>query len=110
MVLKMLSWEELWLTKFNHKGIPQANIHPNVTVFNRKVYTFGGISEVYLKIEFIDQAIKYLNELAHVDTNSCMIKVADNTFIVVLRVKQDSKEYAVIGNLNDRYVTKNNLQ
>lgn len=105
----MSSWEELWLKKFNRKDIPQVNIYPNITVFNRKLYTFGDKNEVFVKFEYIDKSIRSQDELTHLDTRSCVLRVDDNTYIVTVSASATSSEIAVIGKLNARYVNKNNL-
>lgn len=101
-----MTWEDQWLVKYNKREIPNENVFPNVSVFNRKLYTFGGKEEVYIKFDHVDDYIKSYDELALWDTNLCMFRVSENDYIVVSR---KGEKYAVIGKLSDRYVKKNDL-
>ena len=47
-----------WLKHYEPKYIEEVNIFPNITVFNRKLYTFGpSDGEVYIKFKSHDKSM-----------------------------------------------------
>lgn len=104
----MSSWEDGWLVHLNKKHIPEVNVYPNVSVFNRKLYTFGENGEVFVKFSYIDDTIASYDEVTYLDTKLCVFRVSQNEYIITV-FTESGEEVAVVGKLNDRYVTKNNL-
>ncbi|KAF3986669.1 hypothetical protein FT663_04792 [Candidozyma haemuli var. vulneris] len=102
----MSSWEDGWLVHFNKKHIPEVNVYPNVSVFNRKIYTFGEKGEVFIKFDYIDDTIASYDEVAYLDTKSCIFRVSQDDYIITVHVGDD---YVVVGKLSDRYVQTNGL-
>lgn len=97
-----------WFKVDDFTEVEDINIHPNVSVFNRKLYTFGNKKETYLKFSSINSNIKSQDEIALLDTRSCIFKISETRFIVVL-CNIERTGYAVIGELGNRYITKNKL-
>jgi hypothetical protein len=95
-----------WFKADDFTKVEEVNVHPNVSVFNRKLYTFGDKGETYIKFSYINSCIQSQDEITFLDSNSCVFKISDTRFIVVF--KKDGK-YAVIGELGTRYITKNKL-
>lgn len=97
-----------WFKADDFTEVEDINIHPNVSVFNRKLYTFGNKKETYLKFSSINSNIKSQDEISYLDTRSCIFKISDTRFIVVIcNIEQTG--YAVLGELGNRYITKNKL-
>lgn len=97
-----------WFSADEFYEVPDTNIYPNISVFNRKLYTFGNRHETYLKFSKVNDKIKSQDELALLDTKSCIFKINEDEFIVVLKKKEEDK-YGVIGQLNNRYIKTNKL-
>ncbi|KAK6204817.1 uncharacterized protein RJT21DRAFT_124039 [Scheffersomyces amazonensis] len=98
---------EKWFAVDNFKEIKEKNIYPNITVFNRKLYTFGDSKEVFIKFSRINSLIPSQDEITYLDTRSCMVRISQDRYIVV--VSNEKGETAVIGELLKRYISKNNL-
>ncbi|KAG2731417.1 hypothetical protein G9P44_005833 [Scheffersomyces stipitis] len=110
-----------WFEQYIPKYVEDVNIYPNISIYNRKLYTFGGKEEVYNKFLSYNTEILSLDELAYLDTNSCVFRIDVSRYIVVISVEVKSEEgksqegkaarykTAVIGELNKRYIEKNKL-
>ncbi|RLV82755.1 hypothetical protein JA9_003722 [Meyerozyma sp. JA9] len=98
-----------WFKADNFTKVEDVNVHPNVSVFNRKLYTFGDKGETYIKFSYINSCIQSQDEIAYLDSRSCGFKISDTRFIVVLKGDKDTNAYAVIGELGTRYITTNKL-
>ena len=61
-----------WFKADDFTEVEDINIHPNVSVFNRKLYTFGNKKETYLKFSSINSNIKSQDEISYLDTRSCL--------------------------------------
>ena len=96
-----------WFKADNFTKVEDVNVHPNVSIFNRKLYTFGDKGETYIKFSYINSCIQSQDEITYLDSNSCVFKISDTRFIVVLKRDKDTNAYAVIGELGTRYVTNN---
>ncbi|RLV82756.1 hypothetical protein JA9_003723 [Meyerozyma sp. JA9] len=95
-----------WFKADDFTEVEDVNVHPNVSIFNRKLYTFGNKGETYIKFSYINSCIQSQDEITLLDTRSCVFKISDTRFIVVLKKDEN---YAVIGELGNRYITKNKL-
>ncbi|KAG2734612.1 hypothetical protein G9P44_002618 [Scheffersomyces stipitis] len=93
-----------WFDKYSPKNVDEINIYPNISIYNRTLYTFGGKEEVYNKFLSYDAEILSQDELAFLDTNSCVLKIDISRYIVVVTVQG---KVSVIGELNQRYIQKN---
>ncbi|KAK6201536.1 uncharacterized protein RJT21DRAFT_114154 [Scheffersomyces amazonensis] len=100
---------EKWFASDKFIDIEEKNIYPNVTVFNRKLYTFGESKEVFIKFSRINSSIPTQDEITYLDTRSCMIRISQDRYIVIISNEKEEEEFAVIGELSARYITKNNL-
>jgi hypothetical protein len=98
-----------WFKADDFTKVEDVNVHPNVSVFNRKLYTFGDKGETYIKFSYINSCIQSQDEIAYLDSRACGFKISDTRFIVVLRRDKDTNAYAVIGELGSRYITTNKL-
>lgn len=96
-----------WFSADTFIEVPEANLYPNVSVFNRKIYTFSDDKEVYLKYSKVNSQIQSQDELAHVDTRSCMTRISQDEYINIGEKEEGS--YFVIGQLSPRYIEKNQL-
>lgn len=105
-----MAWQDQWLTKTTKREIPDEDVWPNITVFNRKLYTFGELKEAYIKFSFIEDSIQSYDELAYLDTNSCIYRVSEDDYIVVLTKNAETPKIAVIGQLGERYLETNGIK
>lgn len=107
-----MAWEDQWLTKTTKREIPDENVWPNISVFNRKLYTFGEPKEAFIKFSFIDDSIGSYDELALWDTNSCIYRVSEDDYLVISTKEgeSDPPKIAVIGQLGERYLEKNGIK
>ncbi|KAG5419757.1 hypothetical protein I9W82_001637 [Candida metapsilosis] len=96
-----------WLKYYEPKYVEEVNIFPNITVFNRKLYTFGpSDGEAYIKFKSYDKSITSYDDLCFLDTKTCGFRIDEDRYIVTLHV---GDKWAVIGELSERYITKNEL-
>ena len=93
-----------WFKADDFTKVEDVNVHPNVSVFNRKLYTFGDKGETYIKFSYVNSNLQSQDEITYLDSRSCVFKISDTRFIVVMK---KGKDYAVIGELGPRYITKN---
>lgn len=99
---------EKWFVHYSPKEVEQVNIYPNVSIFNRKIYTFGDEKEVYIKFKTINADIETYDEVAMLDTNSCIYKISENRYVVALKSIGEQK-VTILGELGQRYIDKNHL-
>lgn len=107
----MSSWEDKWLVKTTKKVVPEVNVWPNVSLFNRKLYTFGEKEEAYIKLDWYDAYIESYDELCFYDTNSCIYRVSQDDYIITLNNggSPDDFKVAVLGQLGQRYLRTNRI-
>lgn len=108
----MSTWEDKWLVKTTKKIVPDVNVWPNITIFNRRLYTFGSNEEAYIKFSFYDAYLDSYDDLAYYDTNTCIYRVSEEDYIVILtnRVPGEKPQVAVLGQLGERYLKKNHIR
>ncbi|KAG5419758.1 hypothetical protein I9W82_001638 [Candida metapsilosis] len=98
---------DAWLKHYEPKYIEEVNIFPNITVFNRKLYTFGpSDGEVYIKFKSHDKSITCYDELCYLETTSCGIRIDENRHVVFIHV---GDKWAAIGEVSERFIEKNEL-
>ncbi|KAG5416872.1 hypothetical protein I9W82_005602 [Candida metapsilosis] len=98
---------EEWFKNYEPKYVEEVNVYPNITTFNRKLYTFGpSEGEVYIKFKSYDANIKSYDEVCYLDSKSCVWRVAKDRYICTVNSK-DGTKVAIIGELGQRYIQKN---
>ena len=98
---------EEWFKNYDLKYVEDVNVYPNITTFNRKLYTFGpSEGEVYIKFKSYDANIKSYDEVCYLDTKSCVWRVAEDRYICTVHSSDETK-VAIIGELGQRYIQKN---
>ncbi|KAG5416873.1 hypothetical protein I9W82_005603 [Candida metapsilosis] len=98
---------EEWFKNYEPKYVEEVNVYPNITTFNRKLYTFGpSEGEVYIKFKSYDANIKSYDEVCYLDTESCVWRVAKDRYICTA-YSSDETKVAIIGELGQRYIQKN---
>lgn len=107
----MSSWEDKWLVKTTKKTVPDVNVWPNVSLFNRKLYTLGEKEEAYIKFAWYDAYIESYDELCFYDTRSCIYRVSEDDYLITSGIELPSGKIkvAVVGQLGQRYLRKNHI-
>lgn len=99
----------LWAPQESMRVIEEVNVYPNISIYNRTIYTFGVQGEAFIKFSRINKAIQSYDELAYLDSRSCMFRIGDDEYVVVIKQEVGDK-LAVLGVLSERYVKSNNLR
>ncbi|KAK6459885.1 hypothetical protein DFJ63DRAFT_316088 [Scheffersomyces coipomensis] len=59
-----------WFSYDEYEDMPDVDLRPNVSVFNRRMYTISDTGGLYHKFKTVNKLIKSQDELCHLDTNA----------------------------------------
>ncbi|KAK6199214.1 uncharacterized protein RJT21DRAFT_121512 [Scheffersomyces amazonensis] len=99
---------DLWFNSDNFRDVEQKNVYPNVSVFNRSVYTVIQPKEVYIKYSKINASLGSLDEIAFLSPKCCFFRISENRYIEIVR-SSTGNEIAVLGELSEKFITKNDF-